>query len=408
MSAVIGTSAQHCSSSLITERDMTGLVTHNATEEEALPRDIQHDGSHDHTQSLSERIHHLRRRFEGFAVKKPDPTVTRELHHGWMLPVLVELDGWLWQRWNYWADCYCSAGALPPAPIPRIQFLMMPHQGTRKMLEASLNCIPNHGSWQTWGGWQFVNYFFDWLLFAFGHKGQVEPPQEPAGCSGASNRLYQVFNLDAMLLWPYDYFGDILGENAYGKRQGFYATPHCVCEMMTRMVFEEGKDSRRETMMDPCVGTGRFPLFASNYTLRLYGMDIDLTLCKATLINGYMYAPWLVRPIPWLDPDLAQIGQVDGEAMPHSHTDAGRSATPQSDSTAQVAGEVTISTNSATASSPSLAAELSDSMVAAAPPHAQGYLLDTEHDAPAQTSVAPILKRRKKQHPVSEEQGSLF
>ena len=76
-------------------------------------------------------------------------------------------------------------------------------------------------------GWlEYFDYFLSWLLFGLGHKGQSEMPAEPGGCHGASDRLYQVFTLDAMLLWPHDYFGTLLAESSYGKSQGFYPTPH--------------------------------------------------------------------------------------------------------------------------------------------------------------------------------------
>ena len=184
-------------------------------------------------------------------------------------------------------------------------------------------------------------------------------------------RLYQVFCLDAMLLWPHDYFGTLLSESSYGKKQGFYPTPHHICDFMTQIVCDEQRDSRTETVCDPCVGTGRFLLHASNHSLRLYGMDIDLTLCKATLVNGYMYAPWLARPIPWLDQATASLEQSSGapEAM-------------------------------------QAAKDFSDQMVQAAPAHTQAYLSYTEHDAEGQKKVTPLLKRRKRV--IDPTQGSLF
>lgn len=246
------------------------------------------------------------------------------------------------------------------------------------MLEASLDCIPQHGSWRTWGGWSYFDYFLSWLLFGLGHKGQSEPPDEPAGCQGASDRLYQVFSLDAMMLWPHDYFGCLLAESSYGKSQGFYPTPHHICEFMTQMVCDEKRDMRTETVCDPCVGTGRMVLHASNYSLRLYGMDIDGTLIKATLVNGYCYAPWLVRPIPWLDQELAAL----------------QANSPLASSAAESAYE-------------RVASDLSDFMASSAPPHAESYLRDTEHDASEQRCYAPILKRRRKV-PVDPTQGTLF
>jgi hypothetical protein len=315
----------------------------------------------------------LRRRFDDFKTKQPEASLRRDLMHGWMLSPLLELDFCLWLRWEYWLRCQETAGTLPEEPIPRIEFLSFPHKTTRRMLEASLDCIPQHGSWRTWSGWSYFDYFLDWLLFGLGHKGQCEPPAAPTGCEGASERLYQVFCLDAMLLWPYDYFGDILTESAYGKRQGFYPTPHTICEMMTQMVCSDAKDMRTEMVCDPCVGTGRFLLHASNHSLRLYGMDIDATVCKTTLANGYFYAPWLVRPISWLDRELAALENVTQSTQPIQE----------------------------------IAQKLSDSITAAAPDHVQSYLHDSEHDQMGQMQVAPILKRRKKKT-VDPTQGALF
>ena len=328
--------------------------------------------------SSASTLMRLRERYNTFKPKAPEPDLHRDLSHGWLLPALLSLDACLWQRWDYWLLCHEHAqehdGALPESPIPRLDLLSFPHTATRKMLEASLNCIPQHGSWQTWGGSVYFDYFLSWLLFGFGHKGQCDLPPEPSGCKGASNRLYQVFCLDVLLLWPYDYWGDLLQESSYGKGQGFYPTPHTLCEAMTRMLLDEQGDHRRETVCDPCVGTGRMLLHASNHSLRLYGMDIDPTLCKATLVNGYLYAPWMVRPLPYLDPELAALEQ--------GATEVGEREILQA------------------------AVALSDVMTRAAPEHARGYLADTEHDDEGQRQIAPILKRRRRT--ADPTQGSLF
>jgi hypothetical protein len=46
------------------------------------------------------------------------------------------------------------------------------------------------------------------------------------------------------------------------------------------------------------VGSGRMLLHASNFSLCLYGVDIDplaVAMCK---INGALYAPWMSFPLP--------------------------------------------------------------------------------------------------------------
>ncbi|MEA3207344.1 MAG: hypothetical protein QOE70_401 [Chthoniobacter sp.] len=237
--------------------------------------------------------------------RRPDPKIHRDpakLGRGWLLPCLLAIDDHLWGRWDYWART-TLAGRLLDEPIPQIDF---GHEGNmdrspcRRMLEASLNSIPRHGEWRTWGSWQYLDYFFDWLLFGFGHS--HEPPKEPE--EGAFSRLYQVFCLDAMLAWPYDYFGDMMSEQQHGRHLGFYPTPHVVADFMTRINFrdagESGRDTRTQTVNDPCVGTGRMLLFASNHSLCLSGADINATCVKSTLVNMWMYAPWGAKPFPFL------------------------------------------------------------------------------------------------------------
>jgi len=42
-------------------------------------------------------------------------------------------------------------------------------------------------------------------------------------------------------------------------------------------------------------------LHASNYSMRLYGQDINATCVKACTVNLWLYAPWGARPIPFLE-----------------------------------------------------------------------------------------------------------
>lgn len=143
---------------------------------------------------------------------------------------------------------------------------------------------------------------------------------------------------------------------------------------MTRLLMPEGKDCRRESVCDPCVGTGRMLLHASNHSLRLYGLDIDATLCKATLVNGYLYAPWMVRPLAWLDRELATLERF-----------APQGGTCEME----------------------LAEGLSDTILRYAEPASRVVLFPTEHDASYQKHVAPLLKRRRKAA-FNPEQGTLF
>lgn len=132
------------------------------------------------------------------------------------------------------------------------------------------------------------------------------------------------------------------------------------------MTFPPEGDARILTVCDPCVGTGRLLLHASNHSLRLYGMEIDPTLCLATLVNGYLFAPWLARPLPYLDAVQYQ---------------------------------------------PEESAAISEALVAQAPPYQAARLAETEHDTEEQWRFEPIKKRRprgSKEEGGEPGQGVLF
>jgi hypothetical protein len=296
---------------------------------------------------------HLRelRRFIGEAKPRQPKQLEKppDLQHGWLLPYLLQADDFLWQRWTHWHET--ALAGKPVALIPQIQWER--HEAGFKMLERSLTAISRHGDWRGWNSWSSFDYFMDWLLFGFGHKGQPKLPKEPE--EGANERLYQIFNLETLLAYPHDYLGDILAENHHGRHLGFYPTPVPLCQTMAQMIIGE-EDARTRTVCDPCVGTGRMLLAASNYSYRLYGCDINPTVIKATLVNGFLYAPWLVRPFAFLDPPLCE---------------------------------------------PSRSQAVSDSIAA------QTNLQGTEHDTAEQWKFEPIKKRRKAAENASQ-QGILF
>jgi len=242
---------------------------------------------------------------------KTDVKTQKPLAHGWLLPYLLATDDFTWKRWTHWYELVLARRVIGEA-IPQIEWGTHANPAARKMLEDSLNAITLHGRWQGWSSWSYFIYLMDRLLYAFGHPGHCEEPKEPAGAEGASSRLFQVFNLETLLAYPYDFFGDILAENQHGRRSGFFTTPMPVVEAMVRITFLDD-EARMKTVCDPCVGTGRMLLAASNYSYRLYGADIDGTVIKATLVNGYLYAPWLVKPFPFLDGpnlDLTQSAAI--------------------------------------------------------------------------------------------------
>jgi hypothetical protein len=245
---------------------------------------------------------------------KQDFTLKEPLAHGWLRPYLLQADAFTWGRWAHWLDTH-EAGRLLGAQIPRIEWSEGQGPG-RKMLEHCLDSVTRYGGWRGWSGENHFNFFLDWLLYGFGDGAQKELPEEGRDTQGAHARLWQLFNLETMLAYPYDYFGDILAESGYGRHCGFFPTPLHVCEMMVRMqMHDEGEDCRAKTVCDPAAGTGRMLLCASNHSFRLYGMDINRTVLRALRVNGWLYAPWLVAPFPFLD--TYEGAHEDAPAIPH-------------------------------------------------------------------------------------------
>ncbi len=326
----------------------------------------------------------------------------RDLRAGWLLRYLWPLDAMLWGRWEYWADLQAGC-ALPEAPIPPLDFSdsVGDAEPGRQMLVRCLNAVAGEhlsgDGWMGWSSFRYFDYLLDWLLFGFGHPGYEELPPEET--NGASMRLYQLFDLSPLLLWPHDHLGDMLAECQHGKRSGFYPTPHSVCELMTQMVMGEG-NHRAATVCDPALGSGRMLLHAAHHSLRLYGQDIDLTLCKTSLVNGYLFAPWLPRPIWWLDGATLRLGDALRQEAIRAMNDPGqagsdtapRQATPVIETPL---AETPVTEMPATTAAAQLA-DHSDAMTAVAPPHYQARLFDTEFDAEGTAKTAPILKRRKR------------
>jgi hypothetical protein len=162
---------------------------------------------------------------------------------------------------------------------------------------------------QNWGirliqlqdySWTAFQRFVDWLAWGLAVSNQISPLREET-----NEALYRTFNFEPLLFNPHDYLGWMLAErhgNGWNPN-AFFPTPHPVVEFMVQLTLagpdaNPDHDIRLSTVLDPCVGTGRMLLHASNYSYCLYGCDIDPLVAMITRINGALYAPWLAFPFP--------------------------------------------------------------------------------------------------------------
>jgi hypothetical protein len=216
-------------------------------------------------------------------------------YKGWLLPYIVLLHETIpavKDRWDYQARTL-AAGKLLDEPIPQIQFVP-----AEKRVFALLHQWSSLIGWDC-GGWSDFRTLLDWLAWGLNLGSEQPKLSEEMG-----ENLYRQVDLTPLLQHPHDYLGDYVAQGrARGWNPlGFHPTPHPVVECMVRMTFHdalsEGRDTRLLSVCDPCVGSGRMLLHASNFSLRLFGQDIDPLAVTMCLINGALYAPWLSFPLP--------------------------------------------------------------------------------------------------------------
>lgn len=233
---------------------------------------------------------------------------------GWFVPYLIGLDvlkGVGHGRWDYWIRI-CLTHELPDKPIPYIPFRNSPDEikirpfpdrlteDPVKHVKRMLDQYVYKGYWYDDAWLAFVRY----LLHGFGMRGLEEEVDRIP--EDVRDFWYTEFNLAYLLIRPIDWSAYILEGGPrwmktkgakWSKSTGFFSTPFSVTNMMVAMTFgpyDSDKDQRLLSVCDPCVGTGKMLLAASNYSLRLHGQDIVYDLCLCTMLNGYLWAPWMV------------------------------------------------------------------------------------------------------------------
>lgn len=200
---------------------------------------------------------------------------------GSWLPRLFDLS----PRWRWLA--YLSLYGRPPKePYPQIHFVDdHDHQGQR-LVEAYLTPFCDVG----------INELLYFLLHRFGW---LECENLPLTIKSIHVDHWETFDLGAAIALERDFFGDFYSE-VIGQHlragSGYFPTPMSVCQMIANMTLVEA--DLFHSVHDPCVGSGRMLLAASNRSLFLSGVDINPICIRMTLANGFLFAPQIVHPPP--------------------------------------------------------------------------------------------------------------
>lgn len=213
--------------------------------------------------------------------------------HGWMIPMLLDMDARTHRRWVWWYPALESK-TLPEGPIPPIVFESDGSEGvkqTQKMIQWCLDGISGGDRREA------LRYLIAWLAWSLNIRQDL--PDDRHVVPHACAILYQRFVLDMFMVYPFDHLGDALCEVAHGQGKGanaFYPTPMNLTVLMGALL--GASDDPTKPAYDPTMGTGRTLLVASNHSLFLYGQDIDALVLEVAKINFMLYAPWGAYPLP--------------------------------------------------------------------------------------------------------------
>lgn len=193
-------------------------------------------------------------------------------------------------RWDYY-DRTVERGRMLDEPLPYVHYLehVPENNPTLKQLEKWVEMCEDYS-------WSSLTYFVHWLGYALGTRAEPSALTERA-----QERLYRNVQMQLLLEHPADYFATMMcvrkGSGKWNPT-GFYPTPMTVCRFMVECLFEREKDHRRESVLEPACGTGSMMLHAANFSMNIYGIDIDPLCCAIAAINGALYAPWIAFPLP--------------------------------------------------------------------------------------------------------------
>lgn len=225
-------------------------------------------------------------------------TIEEKAPFGWLRPQYIFLETTMTGRWDYWISfrAHCKAGSgekfIEGREIPQMQFLST-GQGNNIAKEMLLLCLQDAPGAYAHSRYEMFEMFIDWLLYSFGCSEVKELPKRIT--KEMQGFWYKEFKPQLLLIYPDDYLGELASTEKVAKNSAYFPTPMNIVDVMTRMTMEHNEATKYSTVNDPCLGSGRMLLHASNYSLRLYGQDINKMIHKVSLVNGYLYMPWAVE-----------------------------------------------------------------------------------------------------------------
>lgn len=203
-------------------------------------------------------------------------------------------------RWQYWAIVLMTKRLPPPSVLayPRIDFAdhLTADSPAARMIQRCL--APFRADERAFDD------LLDWMLFGFGDP---EVTVLSAGNAPRYQHFEEVFALAPLIEHPGDWIGHLyemeIASKSTKDATGFFSTPPVICKAMVAMAMHDvamHAEPLLASVNEPCCGTGRMLLEASNHSINLSGQDVNRTLVRITKVNGWLYMPSLVMPCPQL------------------------------------------------------------------------------------------------------------
>ncbi|MBX2989139.1 MAG: N-6 DNA methylase [Bdellovibrionaceae bacterium] len=200
---------------------------------------------------------------------------------GWR-PRLLELS----PRWQ-WYSRLIFFKEIPKDPFPQIHFIDDHDGRARRLVDSCLRPFSDVG----------MDELLKFLLNRFGYSECRDLP--PLIKKHHVEHWEATFDVATAISLDRDVFGDAYSDcMGKGLRSGtgYFPTPISVCRLIADMTLTQA--DLFSTVHDPCVGSGRMLLPASNRSLFLSGMDVNPVCIRMTLVNGFLFAPQIVIPPP--------------------------------------------------------------------------------------------------------------
>ncbi len=178
-------------------------------------------------------------------------------------------------RWQWYSQLLLK-NTIPRAPWPHIHFVDDDDHVAGWLVASCLK------------GGHALDELLKYVLHMLGHPRYHQPPSK-----------HFDFDLEKALTLHRDLFGDYYSEEmSHGLRSqtGYFPTPMSICNLIADMTLD--RCDLLNSVHDPCVGSGRMLMAASNRSLFLSGIDVNPVCVRMTFVNGYLFAPQLVIPPP--------------------------------------------------------------------------------------------------------------